>query len=199
MLVKVSEDYTLDFPRPELSNAEFLQFCLDNEAYRIGRDANGRVEIERNAGWMTSNRNACLTTQIGVWAEQEGRGVVFGAGALFELPSTAMRAASCCWIALDRLQRLQPDDPEGILPICPEFVVELASKTDRLNVLQAKMREWMDAGCELGWLIVPATKTVYVFRAGSVETLVEPAFVEGSGPVEGFKLGLGPIWEPPSW
>lgn len=195
MLVKVSEEFTLNFPRPEFSSAEFLQFCLDNEAYRIERDAEGRIEIERNAGWRTSNKNACLIAQLGIWAEQDGRGEVFGSGALFELPSTAMRAANCAWIALDRLLRLQPDDPEGILPICPDFVVELASKVDRLSKLHAKMDEWLEGGCQLGWLIVPESKTVHVYRDGGVQTLVEPSYVEGSGPVDGFKLDLARIWD----
>jgi len=194
MRVKVSEDFALNFPLPELSSAEFLQFCLDNEAYRIERNAEGRIEIERNAGWRTSNRNACLTAQLGIWAEQDGRGTVFGSGALFELPSTAMRAASCCWIVRERLQRLQPEDPEGILPIRPDFVVELVSKIDRLRKLQAKMCEWMEGGCELGWLIAPESKTVYVYRGSDVQTLVEPSFIEGSWPVAGFKLDLRSIW-----
>ncbi|MBM3752715.1 MAG: Uma2 family endonuclease [Acidobacteria bacterium] len=199
MLVKVSEDFALNFPLPELSDAEFFRFCLDNKEYRIERSAEGRIEIMSNTGGKTSNRNAALTAQMYTWALADGRGVSFDSGALFNLPSTAMRSPDGAWTARDRLSKIRTDDPEGILPICPEFVVELASKTDRLNVLQAKMREWMDAGCELGWLIVPATKTVYVYRAGSIETLVAPAFVEGSGPVEGFKLNLDPIWEPPGW
>jgi Uma2 family endonuclease len=110
-----------------------------------------------------------------------------------------MRSPDGAWIARDRLARIRTDDPEGILPICPEFVVELASKTDRLAALQAKMDEWMASGCELGWLIVPAAKTVYVYRAGGVETFIEPASIEGSGPVAGFKLDLAPIWNPPGW
>lgn len=58
------------------------------------------------------------------------------------------------------------------------------------------MCEWMDNGCELGWLIVPATKTVYIYTANGVETLHEPSVVEGTGPVKRFKLDLAPIWNP---
>ncbi len=199
MLVKVSEEFALNFPLPELSDAEFFRFCLDNKEYRIERNAEGRIEIMSNTGGKTSNRNAALTAQLYIWALQDGRGLAFDSGVLFNLPSSAMRSPDGAWIAGERIAKIRTGDPEGILPICPEFVVELASKTDRLNELQAKMREWMANGCELGWLIAPATQTVYVYTASGMEALVELSSIEGSGPVAGFKLNLVPIWNPPGW
>ena len=46
-------------------------------------------------------------------------------------------------------------DVEEFAPLCPDFVVELRSRTDRPAKLRKKMREYMAQGARLGWLIDP--------------------------------------------
>lgn len=57
------------------------------------------------------------------------------------------------------------------------------------------MREWIDNGAELGWMIDPRARTVTVFRPG-LEPEVHTGItkLEGEGPVAGFVLDLEPIW-----
>ena len=59
------------------------------------------------------------------------------------------------WDALTQEQR------EKFAPLCPDFVVELRSRTDRLADLQEKMQEYLDNGAELGWLIDPKSVEHY--------------------------------------
>jgi Uma2 family endonuclease len=62
-------------------------------------------------------------------------------------------------------------------------VVELSSPTDRLKKLKAKMREWIDNGAELGWLIDPDRRTICVYRPGKEpEELVDIDHIDGEGP-----------------
>jgi len=66
-------------------------------------------------------------------------------------------------------------------PLCPDFVVELRSTTDRLKPLRKKMEEYMENGAQLGWLIDPRKKKVYVYRPGvPVEELDEPETLHGN-------------------
>jgi Uma2 family endonuclease len=59
------------------------------------------------------------------------------------------------------------------------------------------MREWIDNGAKLGWLIDPEARTVYIYRPGqTTERLVDPRRVEGEPPVEGFVLEMADIWNP---
>ena len=59
------------------------------------------------------------------------------------------------------------------------------------------MREWIDNGAQLGWMIDPENRTVEIYRSnGGVEVLTNPELVEGEGPVEGFTLDLLPVWDP---
>jgi Uma2 family endonuclease len=96
-----------------------------------------------------------------------------------------------------RLAKLTAEQKKKFPPLCPDFVVELRSPSDRLTQVQAKMREWIANGAKLGWLIDPEARSVYVYRPGqTTERLVDPRRVEGDGPVEGFVLEMADIWNP---
>ena len=73
------------------------------------------------------------------------------------------------------LTRSQCED--AFLPACPDFVIELKSKTDSLPLLKKKLLRWLDHGVRLGWLVAPETETVYVYRAGQPT----PTVVKGFG------------------
>jgi Uma2 family endonuclease len=79
----------------------------------------------------------------------------------------------------------------------PDFVVELRSPDDRLSRVRPKMREWVDNGASLAWLVDPERRVVEIYRPGrEPETLDNAATVAGEGPVEGFVLDLRPVWDP---
>jgi Uma2 family endonuclease len=83
--------------------------------------------------------------------------------------------------------------------LCPDFVVELRSDSDRLTTLRKKMREWIANGAQLGWLIDPSRRAAEIFRPGQDPEVRENAMsVAGEGPVNGFVLDLRPVWEDPS-
>jgi Uma2 family endonuclease len=70
------------------------------------------------------------------------------------------------------------------------------SPSDRLKTAQRKMRQWMDNGVELGWLIDGDNRCVYVYRRGCEMRQVRDASrIAGEGQVEGFVLDLTDIWE----
>ena len=59
------------------------------------------------------------------------------------------------------------------------------------------MREYLEQGAQLGWLIDPEAKTVEIFRAsGEAIVLSGIGQVEGEGPVAGFVLDLRAVWDP---
>ena len=72
--------------------------------------------------------------------------------------------------------------------------MELRSPTDSLHV-QDKMREYMDNGAGLGWLIDPQRQEVFVYRLeGSVECLHAPAHLSAEPLMAGFRLDLHEVW-----
>lgn len=113
------------------------------------------------------------------------------------LPNGARRAADASWTLTSKVQAPDPAMLERYWHLCPDFVIEVRSVTDRWRNLREKMREWIDNGAQLAWLIDPDSRSVEVYRPGGrVEVLANPESARGVGPVEGFTLDLLPVWDP---
>lgn len=175
---------------------EFFRFCQANPEWQIEQTADGEIIIMPPAGIESGNRNFEIGVELGNWARRDGRGKGFDSSTGFELPNGATRSPDAAWVSKERLASLSPAQKRVFAPICPEFVIEIQSPSDSLPELKRKMSEWIDNGAQLGWLIQPDARQVFVYRPGrNPELLVNPARVEGEGPVAGFTLDLTGIWE----
>lgn len=185
----------LRFERP-MDDDAFFEFCAENRKLRIEREASGEIIIMPPAGGETSFRNSDLITQLGVWSKRDGRGRAFDSNTEFFLSSGAAYGPDAAWVHNSRLAQFTKEEKRRFLRLCPEFIVELTSPTDRLSKVQAKMVHWMENGALLGWLIDADERTVYVYRSGrNQERLVDIDHIDGEGPVEGFRLDLTDIWQ----
>ena len=74
-------------------------------------------------------------------------------------------------------------------------MVELRSSSDKLESLQAKMKEYVDNGAKLGWLLDPQPRRVEIYRPGlAVEVLENPDSLSGDKVLPGFVLNLRRVW-----
>ncbi len=182
-------------PVIELTEDQFFEFCQLNRDLRIERTAEGELEIMPPAGWKTSDRNAETSMQLRLWAKRNGAGVATDSSGGFTLPNGATRSPDAAWISHARLAKVTEEQKEKFLPLCPDFVIEVRSPTDRLSVLQRKMQEYIDNGAQLGWLLVPQARRVYVYRPQQpVEILENPETLVGDPVLPGFVLDLREIW-----
>jgi Uma2 family endonuclease len=125
----------------------------------------------------------------------EGTGIAFDSSTLFTLPNGAKRSPGASWVRRERWEALTPEQRAGFALLCPDFVVELRSPSDRLADLQEKMQEYLDNGTRLGWLIDPLEKRVYVYRPGQpVVEVDDPAAVSGDPVLPGFLLHVRELW-----
>ena len=84
---------------------------------------------------------------------------------------------------------------ELLLISVPLKVVELRSSSDRIEPLQAKMKEYIDNGARLGWLLDPKSCQVEIYKPGkTVQVLENPAELFGEEDLPGFVLKLRRIW-----
>ena len=75
-------------------------------------------------------------------------------------------------------------------------MVMLSLKTDSLEKLQTKMKEYIENGASLGWLIDAGKRKVYVYRPNTkVEIMEKPTEISGEPLLKGFILNLKEIWE----
>jgi Uma2 family endonuclease len=178
-------------PTAPLTDRLFLRLCSANPDLRLERTAQGELVIMPPAGAGSGGRNLSLTGQLYNWVEASGLGKGFDSSAGFTLPNGAIRSPDASWVDQDRWDALTPDEQEGFAPLCPDFVVELRSKTDSLREVRAKMRESRSQGARLGWLIDPKRRVVEVYRPGRrVAVLQAPATLSGEDVLPGFVLDL---------
>ena len=179
----------------DMSEEEFYEFCALNDDYRIERTAAGDILIMPPAGGETGARNVSLSAQLERWSDKDSRGVTFDSNTGFRLPNGATRSPDAAWVRRSRLARLSRKEKKRFLPLCPDFVVELTSPSDRLSKVQEKMREWMANGAALGWILDARNRRAHIYRADGIEILDAPRRLAGEGPVKGFVLVLSRFWD----
>lgn len=179
----------------EMSADEFFDFCQLNSHLRIERTATGKLVIMSPTGSETGNRNFKLIQQLANWTDKDGGGIGFDSSAGFILPNGATRSPDASWIRLTRWNSLSAEQKTKFAPICPDFVVELRSPSDNLQVLQDKMQEYIDNGASLGWLIDRTTHQVYIYTSDNeVRCLDNPKTISGEPVLSGLVLDLAKIW-----
>ena len=186
-------------PVVQMTDEQFGELCALNGDIRIERNAQGALELMPPAFSMTGNQNARITARLTLWAEGDGQGVAFDSSAGFTLANGALRAPDASWILKSRLAELAEEEKRGFALICPDFVIELRSASDRLRGVQAKMEEYREHGVQLGWLIDPLDPRhrVYIYRPDiPVEVLEAPETLSGEPELPGFTLDLKSVWEP---
>ena len=187
--------WTINLESIKLTDEQFDQICLDNPELRLELTAQGELIAMPPTGSWTGHRNTKLTQRLANWADKDGTGIVFESSTLFKLPNGAKRSPDASWIRRERYDQLTEEEKEGFSPICPDFVIELRSRTDRLTTLQEKMAEYIENGAQLGWLIDPINKRVFIYRPEQpIECLDQPESLSGESVLIGFTLNLREIW-----
>ena len=148
--------------------------------------------------FLTSAQVGEIFWQLSLWSRAGKRGWVTESSGGFVLPNGARLAPDVEWFPANRSEI--PDRRRGrpCFPhFAPDFVVELRSPGDRLSRVRPKMREWVDNGARLAWLVDPERRVVEIYRPNrEPEVLQDAESVTGEGPVEGFVFNLGAVWDP---
>jgi Uma2 family endonuclease len=146
---------------------------------------------------ITGARNSEVTMQLTLWAKKDARRIASDSSTGFLLPNGARRSPDASWTPKDEIRKLPDSSREGYWHLCPAFVIELRSNSDRLPMLREKMEEYLVNGARLGWLIDPESRTVEVYRPDRApETFIAIDSISGEGLFEGFVPDLRTVWDP---
>ncbi len=178
-----------------LSDEQYFQLCQENRDLRFERTATGELIIMPPTGGETGNRNGRIGQQLFNWVDVDATGIAFDSSTGFKLPNGAFRSPDAAWIKLERWNTITSSQKQKFIPLCPDFVIELLSPSDRTSVIREKMLEYLDNGTQLGWLIDRQSQQVEIYRPNTeVEIIVSPKTLSGEIILPGFILNLEPIW-----
>ncbi len=178
-----------------VSPAQFAELAIANRDLRLERTSTGELIVMPPTGTETGNRNLDIEGQLWQWNRRTKLGMTFNSSTGFTLPNGAQRSPDASWVKLAKWEALKPTEKEGFAPICPDFVVELRSKSDSMLSLRAKMQEYMANGASLGWLIDRQNYQVEIYSQGlEVEVLNHPIYLSGEDLLPSFVLDLTEVW-----
>lgn len=178
-----------------LTHEQFVQLAIANRDLQLERTATGELILMPPTGGETGNRNLDMEGQLWLWNRQTRLGKAFNSSTGFHLPNGADRSPDAAWVRQDRWDALSPEERKSFVPLCPDFVLELRSESDNIKPLRTKMREYMENGARLGWLIDRKNTKVEIYRQGQdVEVLDNPVTLSGEDVLLGFVLDLTEVW-----
>jgi Uma2 family endonuclease len=182
-------------PHKPFSDDALFELCRINPGLRIERTREGEIVIMSPTGGETGRRNFTISVRFGIWVDRDGTGVGFDSSTGFILPDGAERSPDVAWLRRARWESLTRTQRARFIPLCPDFVIELRSPSDSLDDLEAKLREYIENGALLGWLIDPVQRRVKIYRPGmAAESLDDPSSISGDPVLPGLVLSLDGIW-----
>lgn len=180
-----------------MTDGEFAQLCAEHPDLSFEMTSEGELIVMPATFSIPGLRNAEISRQLGNWAVEDRRGVVSDSSTGFVLPNGARRSPDAAWTSKQRVRELSPEALDGFWHLCPDFVIELRSPSDRPRAIREKMLEYIANGATLAWLIDPASRSVTIYQPGAdPSTVAEADSVDGQGIVAGFVLRLTPVWDP---
>ncbi len=85
--------------------------------------------------------------------------------------------------------------PRRYWPLAPDLAVEIVSPSDRASDLREKVRDYLDAGTRLVWVLWPEDRSVTVYAAGSeVRELREGDELDGGEVLPGFRARVADLF-----
>ena len=176
----------------------FVDLTLANSdaPFVIELNASGELELMMPPYDPADEQEGEMHGTLYAWNIANDRpGTVTHSSGAYRLSNGAIRRPDAAWTAAVNV-RPRPTEPPRARPYCPDFVVEIRSpsqfRPSDLAELRDKMREYMDSGAKLGWLIDPLERTVRIYRAGAAdpELLADPETLDGADVLPGFVFAV---------
>ena len=171
-----------------------------NPEWRLERGHYGELVVNMGSGgpswWIVSE----LVVALYSWAKPRGW-IVGGSDASFNVidpnGGEPMRNPDVSLVTSSQLEEMGGAIPwRGFWPVCPLFVMEVRSPRDTLRSQRGRMADWLRFGAQLGWLVDPQNRTVWIYRPDrEPERQERPGEVAGETPIDGFSFDFAPIWE----
>ena len=157
---------------------------------------NGELIEMTPAGGIHGKITGKVALRLISYVEQRGTGevVVGDVGFVLGLSQDPerVRAPDVAFVSTGRLP--EGGLPQGFLHGAPDLAVEVLSPHDYALDVQQKVRDYLDAGARLVWVIAPGARTVTVYRAdGTAALLRETDHLDGEDLLPGLTIPVAEV------
>jgi Uma2 family endonuclease len=155
-------------------------------------EAIGRYLSERAValGWRPGAGRRARARLVGYAASGE-------AGIRFGVPDDPdqVRGADLLYLTAEQFARAEEALPDEYIPFAPALLVEIVSSTDRPQVVQEKVADYLAGGARVVWLLEPRTHSATVYSAdGEAQTIPPSGVLDGGEILPGFVVALSDLY-----
>jgi Uma2 family endonuclease len=124
----------------------------------------GELVMVSPAGYAHGTYATRIAKALAVFADAARLGDVLSAepGFLIARDPDTVRVPDVAFVCAERVPR---ERPRGFFEGAPDLAVEVLSPNDRASEVNAKVWEWLGAGCRMVWVVDPDTQSVSVYRS----------------------------------
>jgi Uma2 family endonuclease len=158
----------------------------------------GEVREMAPAGGIHGQVTARICRRVVEHVARHGGGTVLvgDVGFVLELPHDRdrVRAPDMAFVSTARLPEGRL--PEGFIRGAPDLAVAVLSPSDNPVDVQQKVRDYLEAGARLVWVIAPAARAATIYRAdGSARLLREGDHLDGEDVLPGLAIPLADLFD----
>jgi Uma2 family endonuclease len=93
-------------------------------------------------------------------------------------------------------ERLPRSPARGWVSVAPELTVEVISPNDLFSDAEDKAKDYIRAGVDLVWVVVPNSRSVHIWRRDGSRSIVQAGEVlSGENVLPGFEMPVAELFE----
>ncbi|MEO0407838.1 MAG: Uma2 family endonuclease [Cyanobacteria bacterium P01_A01_bin.135] len=177
-----------------LTVADLKQFQHQHPDHRLEL-VDGAIIVMSPSGFESDEIAAAIVAQLWAWVRPRKLGRVAASSAGYILPNTAAdtRAPDASFVKAERMRRTTED----FASLVPDLMFEVRSKTDDLEKLRNKIRQFIALGTVVGALVDYRSETIEVYRQdGDVVVLGNGDRFTVPELLPGWEMAVDSIWAP---
>ena len=137
-----------------------------------------------------------LKPTLHVDAHGGGEVIAGHVGFVLALPGDPERVRAPDVAFISTARRPEGRLPQGFIQGAPDLAVEVLSPSENPVEIQPKVRDYLEAGSRLAWVVAPRARTVTVYRPdGSARLVREPECLDGEDVRPGLAISLTEIFQ----
>jgi len=180
------------FSGPGLRTAEDYLAMPDQKGWELDDGDLVEKRMGAKSGWIGGR----MIFLLSLFIEKHSLGGVFGSETLYRCypgHPNRLRKPDASFIRRGRLDGEEIPNPFILFP--PDLAVEVTSPNDLIAEVEVKVREYLEAGVRIVWVVVPEIRSVRIYRAdGTVAQVGEPNSLSGEDVLPGFQFGVSELF-----
>lgn len=157
---------------------------------------NGHYREIPSLGAFESSLASILLLSMGQFALSQNLGLVVQE-TLFVLNKerNLRRRPDIAFVSFSRWPEHRPVPRSEAWPVVPNLAIEFVSPTNKTEEDHLKIQEYLRAGVELVWLVLPGTRQVMIFESPTgCRVLTESDELDGGTVLPGYRLPLSTLF-----